>query len=113
MAIYTRMGAPVRIVEAEQRRRWWIHYGNRTKIFDKPPTAAQRNRAKDESEFDIWWIKAVIVGAYPDGSGADRIGKLHSYGGDGWLDENEFVADDGIRELHRECEMKRDDKLAA
>ena len=107
MTIYTRGGAPVAIMLAEKRRRWWANFGDRTEVFDKKPTAKQLRGAKERSEFDIWWIKATQTGAYPDGSGADRIGKVLGYstnGSDGWLVETEFCADDGIREIHAECE---------
>lgn len=107
MAIYTRCGAPVQIEEAEKRHRWWALYGGRnprTEVFDSEPTARQLRGAKETSEFDIWWVKARQIGPYPDGSGKATVGKMLDYGKDGWLDENEFRADDGIVEIHRSCE---------
>lgn len=107
MTIYTRLGAPVRITEAELRDRWYVCWPGRANVYDTKPTAKQINRGKVET-FKIWWLKAVQTGVYPDGSSADKIGQPYLDGR--WLDENEFRADDGIREIHRECEMKRDDR---
>jgi hypothetical protein len=115
MTIYTRGFAPVQIIEAEQRRRWWHNYGSRTEVYDKPPTAAQVRKAKERHEFDIWWAKAIYTGPYPDGSGADRVGKPLGYstrGNDGWLDENEFRADGGLKEMHEEFERVRKSRRA-
>lgn len=113
MAIYTRLGAPVQIVEAEIRRRWWMMKRGRTWVYDTKPTERQLRGAKEVDEFDIWWIKAKQVGAYPDGTGADSIGKFLSAPEDktkrGFLDETFFRADDGIREIHTECGMKAQD----
>ena len=51
------------------------------------------------------------------GTGAEGIGKwLHApedITKRGFLDEAFFRADDGIREIHAECEMKREDAKAA
>lgn len=117
MAIYTRLGAPVRIVEAEQRRRWWIMKSGRSEIYDAPPTPRQMKGAKETSEFDIWWIRAQQIGAYPDGSGVDLIGRFLEAPEDrtkrGFLDETFFRADNGIQEIHAECEMKLEDAAAA
>jgi hypothetical protein len=105
MAIYTRMGAPVKIITAEQRPRWYVVFksGNR-EVYDSEPTFSRNRRPERIEVFDIWWIKAKQVGAYPDGSGAKDIGQVME-----WRTENDFVADDGIREIHAECEMKRAD----
>lgn len=103
MTIYTRCGAPVRFLAAEQRTRWYVRWPGRANIYDQKPSAKQVRGGKVES-FPIWWIKAEQVGAYPDGSGVHMIGKPLRDGA--WLDENEFRADDGIREIHAECEMK-------
>jgi hypothetical protein len=108
MAIYTRMGAPVQIVAAEKRRRWWAMYSSRSEVFDKKPTERQLRGAKEIDEFDLWWIKAKQIGAYPDGTGAKHIGEFLSgpedKTGRGFLPEEFFVADRGIAELHDECE---------
>lgn len=112
MTIYTRFGAPVQIVEAETRHRWWIMKRGRSQIFDTKPTEKQLNGAKEVEEFDLWWIKAKQTGTYPDGSGGDHIGQFVSAHDDptkrGFLEENSFRADDGIREIHAECERVRD-----
>lgn len=114
MAIYTRLGAPVEIIEAELRRRWWMMKSSRTEIYDSPPTDRQKKGAKETDEFDIWWIKAKQVGAYPDGSGVELIGKILPAPEDktkrGFNDETMFRADRGIAEIHDECEMKCSDK---
>lgn len=116
MAIYTRLGAPVQIIDAEVRRRWWFIKGSQSYVLETKPTEKQLKGAKDVHEFDIWWIKAKQIGAYPDGSGADHIGKLLNAPEDktrrGFLDENFFRADGGIQEIHAECEMKRADRAA-
>jgi hypothetical protein len=108
MAIYTRNGALVQIEEAELRQRWWAMIKTRNEcrsvIFDTEPTAKQLKNATETETFKIWWVKARQLSAYPDGSGKDGIGKMIDYGNGGWLDENEFRADDGIREIHRSCE---------
>lgn len=104
MTIYTRLGAPVRITAAEKRKRWWCMKPGRSEIFDQSPTARQLRGAKKVNKFDIWWIKAVQIGAYPDGSGAEHIGKYLS------ADETFFRADGGIQEIHAECEMKAGSK---
>jgi hypothetical protein len=115
MAIYTRLGAPVQVVEAELRRRWCILKPGRSEVYDARPTARQTKGAKQIDEFGIWWIKAKQVG--PDGTGADNIGKFLSAPEDktgrGFLDETFFGADGGIEEIHAECEMKRNDTVAA
>jgi hypothetical protein len=107
MAIYTRLGAPVRIVAAERRTRWWIMKRGRSYVLDREPTATQRKGAKEESRFAIWWIKAEQIGAYPDGTGTEGIGKFLHAPEDktrrGYLDETFFRADDGIREIYAEC----------
>jgi hypothetical protein len=116
MAIYTLGGAPVQIVAAEQRRRWWAMFNGRSKVWDKQPTPNQLKGAKEVEEFDIWWVKARQVGAYPDGSGAANIGQLVSScerKHDGWIPFTEFRANDGIAEIIAECEMKRDDAARA
>lgn len=111
MAIYTRLGATVEIVEAEKRRRWWIRKPSRADVYDLKPTANQLKGAKEVDEFDIWWIKAKQTGAYPDGTGANQIGKFLSAPEDktkrGFLDETFFRADNGIQEIHAACEMKQ------
>lgn len=116
MAIYTRLGAPVRIVAAEQRRRWWVMKGSRADVYDSKPTARQLKGAKEVNEFDIWWAKAIQIGAYPDGSGTKDIGKPLSAPEDktgrGFLDVTFFRADNGIQEIHAECEMKAQDAAA-
>lgn len=116
MTIYTRLGAPVRITAAEKRKRWWCMKPGRSEIFDSSPTARQLRGAKEVNKFDIWWIKAVQIGAYPDGSGAEHIGKYLSAPEDktkrGFLDETFFRADGGIQEIHAECEMKAGSKAA-
>ena len=104
MAIYTSHGAPVQIEEAEMQRRWWAMFNGRSRTFDKKPTASQLRGAKETSEFDIWWIKARQIGPYPDGSGKENVGKMLDFGQDGWIEENEFRADEGIREIHAACE---------
>lgn len=117
MAIYTRLGAPVQIVEAEVRRRWWMMKRGRSYVFDAKPTERQIKGAKEVDEFDIWWIKAKQIGTYPDGTGKEGIGKwLHAPEDAtkrGFLDETFFRADNGIQEIHAECEMKRDDRKKA
>jgi hypothetical protein len=100
--IYTRFGAPVEFTAAERRPRWWAMFPGESKVFDTKPTKAQLRRSTEVSEFDIWWIKAKQIGAYPDGTGADSIGKPLMDGR--WLEQNEFRADDGIREIYGECE---------
>lgn len=111
MAIYTRLGAPVQIVDAELRRRWWCMKRGRTEVFDTKPTEHQLKGAKEVEEFYIWWIKAKQIGPYPDGSGSDGIGRFLSAPEDkterGFLDETFFRADDGIREIHAACEAKQ------
>lgn len=117
MAIYTRMGAPVEIVEAEIRRRWWIMKASRSEVYDAKPTERQLKGAKEVDEFDIWWIKARQIGTYPDGSGVKDIGTFLEAPEDktrrGFLDETFFRADMGIQEIHAECEMKRENAAAA
>jgi hypothetical protein len=117
MAIYTRLGAPVQIVAAERRQRWWMMKPGRSEVFDKEPTARQLRGAKKVDKFDIWWIKAKQIGAYPDGTGTEGIGKFLHAPEDktkrGFLDETFFRADDGIREIHDECEMKAADAAQA
>lgn len=105
MAIYTRLGAPVRFDQAKKRKRWWVRFAGRSETFDEMPTATQCRGAKEKYAFDIWWITATQIGPYPDGSGTEHIGKPYLDGR--WLDENEFRADDGIREIHAECEAVR------
>jgi len=116
MAIYTVYGAPVDIVEAEQRRRWGVSKPGRYDTYDAEPTPGQRKGAKRVEQFDLWWVRAKQTGAYPDGSGVSRIGKMIEGRIDltkrGFIPETELRADDGIREIHRECEMKRDDRKA-
>jgi hypothetical protein len=106
--IYTRHGAPVEFTAAEKRRRWWAMFSGASKVFDSKPTKAQLRGAREVEEFDIWWVRANQTGPYPDGSGADKVGKPLSLGragiNDGWMDETEFRADDGIREIHAMCE---------
>ena len=67
MTIYTRLGAPVQIVEAELRRRWWVMKPGRSEVFDTKPTERQLKGAKEMDEFDMWWIKAKQIGTYPHG----------------------------------------------
>ncbi len=81
MAIYNRFGALVEIISA------W-HPKNHPGFF---------------------LAKAKYLSAYPDGSGADMIGKILS--GDkisgGWLPIYEFRADDGAVEVSKACEEKK------
>src|SRR4051812_4181845 len=111
MTIYTWLGAPVQILEAEKRRRWCCMKRGRFETFDTEPTKRQLKGATEVSEFDIWWIKAKQIGVYPDGTGAESIGQLLSGPVDktkrGFRDVGFFYADDGIREIYAECEMKR------
>lgn len=98
MAIYTRMGAPVQILEAEQRTRWYVIFKNGDrKTYDSEPVIPRNRRPEQIEQFDIWWLKAQVIGPYPDGSG--RTGEIME-----WRTENDFIADDGIRELHAACE---------
>jgi hypothetical protein len=116
MTIYTRLGAPIEITEAEVRRRWWVMKRGRSEIFDKKPTDAQLRGAKETNEFDIWWIKAKQTGAYPDGSGAHLIGQFLNAPEDvtkrGFLDETFFRADDGLAEIRAACEAAQIKKAA-
>jgi hypothetical protein len=112
MTIYTRCGAPVQIIKVEKRLRWLVRKPGRLVAFDKLPTTQQMRGATIE-EFTIWWIRAKQIGAYPDGTGIKGIGKFldASECKDGFLPEEFFRADEGIREIHAECEMKAGDNV--
>ena len=84
MAISNRFGAPVDIIAA------W--------------------HPKDLLGFYL--IRARYAGAYPDGSGADQIGKiLHADDklAQGWLPIYEFRADEGAVEVSKACDEKKTD----
>ena len=100
--IYTRFGAPVEFTAAKKRRRWWAMFPGESKTFDKRPTKEQLRGSTEVTKFDLWWIQAKQIAAYPDGTGKEHIGKPLLDGR--WLEQNEFRADDGIREIYAACE---------
>jgi hypothetical protein len=74
MTIYTRAGGPVEIVKAYKK---WSHRG-------------------------CYLLQVKLTAPYPDGSGAAEVGKIMWAGErlhQGWLSSNDFVADNGIREI--------------
>jgi hypothetical protein len=74
MTIYTRGGAEVKFIEA------WTKWGER----------------------GCFLVRAKLLSAYPDGSGANSIGKIlfDDAKCEGWASINDFRATDGIRELY-------------
>lgn len=84
MAISNRFGAPVDIIAA------W--------------------HPKDLPGFYL--IRARYAGVYPDGSGADLLGKilhLDEKVCEGWLPIYEFRADEGAVEVSKTCDEKKTD----
>lgn len=98
MAIYMRGHMPVELVAAELRTRWMVVRPGRRDAFDQRPTAKQIGKGKVET-FEIWWVRYKPTGPYYDGSGADLVGKVQP-----WREAFDFVADDGIREIHDRCQ---------
>lgn len=84
MTIYSRMGAPVEI------------------------TAVYRGRFARQG-FHLF--RAHFTGPYPDGSGADHVGKLvhgDDYTAGGWICIGDLTADGGIKEIFETAEKLKD-----
>lgn len=95
--IYSRFGAAVEITAAEQRTIYRERRRDEILIHEDGPPA--KPKGKVEPIYGCWYVKAKLAGHYSDGGGV--IGEPLREGK--WLSENEFRADDGIREIHAVC----------
>lgn len=105
MAIYLRGGMPIELTAAERRLFWSVMKPGKHEVYYKEPTPQQLRRAKEVSVCWTWVAKAKSLGPYPDGSGSDQVGKeVESMAeADGFIQTNDMVADDGIREIYDTC----------
>lgn len=100
MAIYSRCGAPVKLITARQRTVYIEERPGEIKWHYKEPKPVKRTRRIDAVL--VWHVTAEMTGSYPDGSG--KIGERLADGRE--ITVNELRADEGWPEIEDACKAR-------
>lgn len=96
MAIYTRFGTRVKFVSASPFPVWIVNYGDRIKWHLREPERTKKT--KEIHPTPVWFATVMTDDDRPD------HGRGHFLSDGKGVCINEFVADDGMREIVAACE---------